>query len=97
MTVTENLCVSQKVFVHHRQLVSVTNSVCPSKIVSVCHKQDVSVTQSLCLSKGVCLCHTQSLSVTDSLGPSQKSLYVNLYLYQALFLIILDLRFNKVG
>ena len=50
LSVTENLCLSQKVCVRHRQSVSVTN-------VFVPHRYSVYVTDNLCLSQTVCICH----------------------------------------
>ena len=67
VSVTDNLCMSQKIFVYQRQSVYIKDSLCLSRTVCVCDRQSVSVTDNLCLLKSVCFCHIQYLFITDNI------------------------------
>ena len=63
MSVTDSQCLSQTVYVCHRQLLSVTENLCLSEKKYVCHRHYVSVTDSVCISQTVCFSHSSPVFV----------------------------------
>ena len=74
MSVTNSMCLSQKICVCHSVFVAVKVSLCLPKIICFCQRQPSSFTDSLYLSQRGYVCHRPLFSFTKYLCLSEKNM-----------------------